>query len=267
MGRLEKFSVVLPFRENKRTVRVYLPKAYDTNSEKHFPVLYMHDGQNLFEDETSFVGVSWGIKDTMEALEDEGKTEGFIVVGLDNEGAVRTEDYSPWINTVGKTQYPVGTCGGDGDKYADYFVNELKPLIDSKYRTLKGMKNIAIAGSSLGGVISAYIMAKYPDIYGYGGIFSIASWFSEENFLKYLRSASISPQHKYFIHSGTNETSDEFKKEMPQMYLNNYINYLRVLLEKGVPIGNIHLGLGYGEIHHESCWAAHMREFLGFLFN
>ncbi len=151
-----------------RTIRVYLPPDYHLTSES-YPVLYMHDGQNLFDDQTSYAG-EWQVDETLNHLFTEGKKVP-IVIGIDNGGSRRIDELTPWRNP----QYG----GGEGKKYVQFIVETLKPYVDSVLRTLPSRENTAIMGSSLGGLISDYAAVAYPDVFGLAGVFSPSFWFSD----------------------------------------------------------------------------------------
>jgi predicted alpha/beta superfamily hydrolase len=154
-----------------RTTRIwlYLPPGY-ADAKKRYPVLYMHDGQNLFDDSTAFSG-EWGIDETLDSLCASG-TAGCIVVGIEHAGPRRTGDFSPWrTERFGE---------GRGDVYLDFIVTSLKPYLDAHFRTQPDRLHTAIAGSSLGGNISLYAALKYPDVFGAAGVFSAALWFNPE---------------------------------------------------------------------------------------
>ncbi|MGE0078770.1 MAG: alpha/beta hydrolase [Bacteroidales bacterium] len=151
----------IPQLKRKRTIRLYLPPNY--SSGELFPVIYMHDGQNLFDNSTAFAG-EWKVDEIMDSLY---TYRGFsaIVVAVYNDDKERINEYSPWKNdSLG--------IEGDGDKYAKFIANTLKPFIDRHYRTLSGRENTAIIGSSMGGLISLYIALEYPDLFGNAAIFS-----------------------------------------------------------------------------------------------
>lgn len=155
----------------RRTLRIHLPKNYD-QSKDCYPVIYMHDGQNLFDAHTSFSG-DWGVRSHMQYLEEQC---GFaaIVVGIDNGEEHRIGELSPWHNAQ--------WGGGDGAIYASFLVNEVKPYIDNEFRTLKEKQDTAIIGSSLGGLISHYSAFEYPEVFGKAGIFSPSYWFNDSVF-------------------------------------------------------------------------------------
>jgi predicted alpha/beta superfamily hydrolase len=156
----------IPQLNRNRRIWVYLPNNYTTSKTK-YPVLYMHDGQNVFEDTTSFSG-EWGVDDFLDST----RTRNCIVVAIDNGGDKRMNEYNPYDNTrFGK---------GEGDAYVDFIVKTLKPFIDKKYRTAKSKENTFITGSSMGGLISMYAILKYPKVFGGAGVFSPSFWIAPQ---------------------------------------------------------------------------------------
>jgi predicted alpha/beta superfamily hydrolase len=164
-------DLFIPQLNRNRRVWLYLPPDYQS-STKRYPVLYMHDGQNLFNSATAGFGVEWQVDETLNTLHQQGDY-GCIVVGIDHGGTARLDEYSPWVNA----QYG----GGLGDEYIDFIVNTLKPRIDSAYRTLPGRLTTGIMGSSMGGLISMYGFSERQDIFSKAGIFSPAFWFAGSN--------------------------------------------------------------------------------------
>ncbi len=168
--RLEEFSSMWA---DQRLVDVWLPPGYDLYTEKQFPVIYMHDGQNLFAQETAFGGVEWGIDETITRLINEKKTDGCIVVGIWNTPK-RFFEYAPnapFRKLSDTTKQNLKAEFGFGneplsDQYLQFIVKELKPYIDSCYRTLHDRQNTFVMGSSMGGLISMYALAEYPDVFG-----------------------------------------------------------------------------------------------------
>ena len=162
----------IPQLNRTRRVWVYLPPTYNSSSRK-YPVLYMHDGQNVFDDATSFSG-EWGVDEAIDTL---GlKYKECIVVGIDNGGDKRLNEYCPYDFSLIGIAANNKTNVGEGRKYVDFLVKTLKPFIDKKYRTLKDQKNTFTAGSSMGGLISMYAVLEYPKIFGGAGVFSPAFW-------------------------------------------------------------------------------------------
>lgn len=187
----------IPQLNRNRRIWIYLPPDYNT-STKNYPVLYMQDGQNLFDNATSFSG-EWQIDETLNTLFSQGDY-GTIVVGIDNGGAQRLNEYSPWVNT----QYG----GGQGDAYVEFLANTLKPYIDANFRTLPQPEFNALIGSSMGALIATYGVCEHPDVFRKLGSFSPAYWFSLSNLSNYIDNlnTSLSSHRAYFV-AGTNESS------------------------------------------------------------
>src|SRR5437588_435457 len=144
---------------NDRDVIVYLPPGYDADTKRHYPVFYMHDGQNIFDGATSFIpGQEWRIDETAQSLIAAGKIEPLIIVGIYNTGAGRVNEYTPAEDAKYK-------AGGKADLYGRMLTEELKPFIDATYRTLKSGKHTGLGGSSLGGLVSLYLGLKYPKVF------------------------------------------------------------------------------------------------------
>ena len=147
----------IPQLDRYRRIWLYLPAGYNL-SEEEYPVIYMHDGQNLFEEWSAF-SEEWGVDETLDELQAK-----CIVVGIDNGGEHRLNEYNIYDhNEFGK---------GEGRKYLDFIVSKLKPFIDIHYRTMEKRTSTWIAGSSMGGLISLYAALYYPEVFGGAGIFS-----------------------------------------------------------------------------------------------
>jgi len=161
----------IPQLNRTRRIWIYLPKSY-ASSSKTYPVLYMHDGQNLFNEQTAYSG-EWGVDECLDSLQQITGKE-CIVVGIDNGGIKRMNEYNPYDNEkFGK---------GEGKQYVDFLANTLKPFIDNKYRTKKGVEYTFVAGSSMGGLISLYALMQYPKVFGGAGVFSPAFWVTPQMF-------------------------------------------------------------------------------------
>ncbi|UYZ64610.1 alpha/beta hydrolase-fold protein [Hymenobacter weizhouensis] len=220
--RVVSTSFQLPQLNRTRRVWVYLPNDYATAPAKRYPVLYLHDGQNVFDVCTGFAG-EWGVDETLSQLQQQGlDATGAIVVAVDNGGPDRLNEYSPWNNP----QYG----GGQGDQYVDFLVQTLKPYIDQSYRTLTGREYTGIAGSSMGGLISVYAALKYPQVYGKVGVFSPAFWFAERPLFDYVAQHPAHPETRFYFVSGTTES----QTMVPLMQA------MRDALQKGgVPAANL----------------------------
>ncbi|SDX41671.1 alpha/beta hydrolase-fold protein [Hymenobacter psychrophilus] len=192
-------SFAMPQLGRTRRVWVYLPNDYATATARRYPVLYMHDGQNVFDACTSFSG-EWSVDETLSQLQAQGlDATGSIVVAIDNGGSERLNELSPWNNP------PYG--GGQGDQYVDFMVQTLKPYIDANYRTLTGREFTGVAGSSMGGLISTYAALKYPLVYGRVGVFSPAFWFAEQPLFAYLRLHPPRPDTRFYFVAGATESA------------------------------------------------------------
>ncbi|MEL6569735.1 MAG: glycoside hydrolase family 97 catalytic domain-containing protein, partial [Pseudomonadota bacterium] len=157
-----------------REMQVWLPKGYG-ETDQGYRVLYLHDGQNLFEDERAYTGTSWGVDETLSRLIERGDVEPTIVVALENTWETRWQEYAPeaFINALPEDTRAgiIETAGGApfSDDYLQFLVEEVKPYIDANYRTRTGREDTAIAGSSMGGLISLYALSEYPDVFGAAG--------------------------------------------------------------------------------------------------
>lgn len=184
----------IPQLNRTRRIWIYLPPGYNS-SQKKYPVLYMHDGQNLFDNATSYAG-EWGVDEYMDSIIAQGK-QGAIVIGIDNGLSKRMTEYNPYsFQQYGK---------GEGDKYVEFLIRTLKPFIDKKYRTLSDKQNTFIAGSSMGGLISLYAVLKYPSVFGGAGIFSPAFWTADGIDKAVIQNAK-KMNSKLFFYAGGEET-------------------------------------------------------------
>ena len=165
-------AFLIPQLKRTRRVWIYLPENYFSGS-KRFPVIYMHDGQNVFDDATSYSG-EWGVDEYCDSLGVEAKE--WIVVAVDNGGTKRLNEYCPYDFNLDGIAPGHDFNKGEGNEYVDFLVKTLKPFVDEKYRTEKDKASTAIAGSSMGGLISLYAVLKYPKVFGAAGVFSPAFW-------------------------------------------------------------------------------------------
>jgi predicted alpha/beta superfamily hydrolase len=234
-----------PQLDNRRDILVYLPPSYRT-SERRYPVVYMHDGQNLFDEATSF-GAEWGVDQTLEAGAEQGLEA--IVVGIPNMGEARLDEYSPWRDD----KYG---AGGSGDLYLDFLVHTLKPVVDADFRTLSGREHTGIAGSSMGGLISLYAFFRHPETFGFAGVMSPALWFAGRRVYDHVEEAPFVPG-KLYLDVGTQEGSEELQD----------VRRLRdILVRKGYEKGrNFLYVVEMGGAHNERAWARRLRKELHFL--
>lgn len=241
----ENFTI--PQLKTTRKIWIYLPPDYET-SKKKYPVIYMHDGQNLFDDFTSFSG-EWSVDETLNQIfEETGKSA--IVIGIDNGGDKRLAEYSPWNNEKYKTT-------GEGDLYVEFLAKTLKPYIDKTYRTERQSSKTIIIGSSMGGLISLYASAKYPNIFGKAGIFSPAFWFVSKDLKMYLNvNKNNLKNSKFYFVAGKNE-DETMASEIE--------NVNELLLKKSVPGKNIVVKIDEDGTHSESYWKRELKAGLTWL--
>nr|WP_290669872.1 alpha/beta hydrolase-fold protein [Ardenticatena sp.] len=241
-------GVYSPQLQNERHLLVYLPPSY--GSGQRSPVLYMHDGQNLFDAATSFVS-EWHVDETLEQLATEGLEA--IVVGIPNAGDARRDEYSPFYDERHR-------AGGRGDAYVRFIIETVKPLIDADFETRPERATTGIAGSSLGGSISLYAFFSAPHIFGFAGVMSPALPFADGALIEWVQHAHPVPGLLY-VDVGTRELAFR-RTDIPLLrpHSRRYVKLVRhlvhVLERKGYTRGST---LCYveekGAEHNESAWA------------
>jgi predicted alpha/beta superfamily hydrolase len=237
----------IPQLNRTRRVWVYLPPSYN-NSSKKYPVLYMHDGQNVFDNATSFSG-EWGVDEAIDTL---GlKYKECIVVGIDNGGDKRLNEYCPYDFSLQGGQ----KGKGEGDLYLQFLAKTLKLFIDKKYRTLKESKNTFIAGSSMGGLISMYAVLKYPKIFGGAGVFSPAFWVGPKIFDD-IKAKGKKVNAKIYFYTG-----DEEGESMVPMTIRAFNEMHRVSKSKMAEV------IRAGGKHNEPRWRIEFPLFYEWLMN
>lgn len=230
----------MPQLGQSRRIWMYLPPDYHY-SWKRYPVIYAHDGQNLFDNITSFSG-EWFLDESLNNLFGKGDP-GCIIVGIDNGGPSRLDEYSPWKNP----EYG----GGQGQAYLDFIVQTLKPYIDQNYRTLSDQAHTGLLGSSMGGLISLYGGLRHQEVFGRIGVFSPSLWFSPEIF-PFIRQTGRRADVHFFILGGQSEMKN---------YDRQLIRLERVLESAGFGRNQVQLRIHRDGRHAEWYWA---REFPGF---
>lgn len=197
-------AFAIPQLNRKRRIWAYLPKSYATSTKK-YPVIYMHDGQNLFNEQTAPFG-EWGIDETLDTLTRLTGKEA-IIIGIDNGGDKRMTEYNPYDFRNGK---------GEGSQYVDFLATTLKPFIDKKFRTLKDSSHTFVAGSSMGGLISMYALVKYPNIFGGAGIFSPAFWTAPAIYDEVAKADFGRAMKRFYFYAGGKE-SEAMVPDMDKM--------------------------------------------------
>jgi predicted alpha/beta superfamily hydrolase len=180
---IEEFTS--PELGNRRDILVYLPPSYHLD-DRAYPVLYMQDGQNLFDPATSYAG-DWKLLRLLASAARRGLE--LIVVGVPNMGVDRLSEYSPFVDPT--------QGGGSGDRYVDFLTRTLKPAIDGRFRTLPGRDHTGIAGSSMGGLISLYAFFRSPPVFGFTGVLSPSLWFAGDAIFSAVEDAPYRPGRVY----------------------------------------------------------------------
>jgi predicted alpha/beta superfamily hydrolase len=213
-GRIEKHASFPSHLVVPREVDVWLPPGYDENLAEHYPVIYMHDGQNIFDPTISYGGRSWEVDRAMCRLIQASKTHGAIIVGVWNTGMTRFAEYMPQKAVSPQqlasiiTQYKLPPGPLLADAYLKFLVTELKPFIDRRYRTKPGREYTSLMGSSMGGLISSYALTEYPDVFGGAGCVSTHLPIGDGVYVDYLAQHLPTPgAHKFYFDFGT-ETLD-----------------------------------------------------------
>lgn len=195
------FDMEAPQLKTTKKIWIYLPKGYATSTKK-YPVIYMHDAQNIFDAKTSYVG-EWNVDEKLDSLNAK-----VIVVGIEHGGDKRIEELTPFKNA----KYG----GGNADNYLDFIVNTLKPQIDKQYRTKTCAKQTTIMGSSLGGLVSFYAALKYPKVFGKAGVFSPSFWFNRKEIFELAQSKRKIKTKIYFL-CGDSEGDDDMVNDLNNM--------------------------------------------------
>jgi predicted alpha/beta superfamily hydrolase len=235
--------LAMPGLARERGLRLYLPPSYATQPARRYPVIYLHDAQNLFDDATSFAG-EWGVDETLNAL---ARDTGFeaIVVGIDHGDALRIQEMLPWPHAQFTT--------AEGAAYIDFIALTVKPWVDARYRTRRDASHTAIGGASIGGSISHYALLRHPTVFGRAAIFSPSYW-SMPEFFEQVQRDPASATARLFIHIGEAEV-EQMREPTRRMH---------TLLQRQ-PAAAL-LRVAPGARHHEAAWRAAFEPAVRWLF-
>ncbi len=230
-----------------RRLIVYLPPNYEAHQRHHYPVLYLQDGQNVFDGATSFIpGQEWFVDETAEWLINTNQIEPVIIAAIYNSGENRVDEYTP---TVDEGIHR----GGHADEYLEFLVTNIKPFIDEQFRTHPRSGYTAIGGSSLGGLLALYAGLKYPNVFGKLAVMSPSVWWDHEVILREIEALGHYLPQKIWLDIGTEE-GDTVEK----------VRRLKALFE------SLHQTFHYEEAqgagHNESAWAERVGPMLKYLF-
>ena len=249
---LERFSA-FPSRvlDRARDVTVYLPPGYDGDAGRRYPVLYMHDGQNLFDPATAFVrGQHWRLGEMADMLIAEGRVQPLVIVGVNHTGTARVHEYTP-------TRDP-RLGGGLAKAYGRLLVDELKPFIDARYRTRREREHTGLGGSSLGGLSTMFIGLRHADVFGRLAVMSPSVWWGRRAILRYVPKAKPRPDTRIWLDMGTAESRNGVADARK----------LRGALVKAGWREDVDLAYSepQGGTHSEGAWAQRVGDVLQFLF-
>jgi len=248
---------------NRRTLRVYLPPGYDNpaHAERRYPVFYLHDGQNLFDRATAAFGVEWQADEAAERLIAKGIIKPIIIVGLDNTGAKRLHEYTPWPGRVGD----MDGLGGGGGAYAAFVVERVKPYIDKHFRTQPGRASTAVGGSSLGGLMTLHLLTQHPEVFGRGAAMSPSLWWADQRMTRFIeKHPERLADAAIWLDMGTAESA---RKERSAEHL-AFARRLADVLEPQEPTRRLRFRYfqAAGGDHSERAWAERFPAVLTFLF-
>jgi predicted alpha/beta superfamily hydrolase len=232
-----------------RDLVIYLPPDYDSCAER-YPVLYAHDGQNLFDPRTAFAGNPWNLHEALDALICDGQIEPVIIVGIYNAGEKRISEYTPKRDRRGR--------GGRAGTYGKFLTEEVKPFIDRHYRTRADRENTATGGSSLGGLVSLHLGLANPTIFGKLLVMSPSVWWADRAIIQQVRKIRVKPETRIWLDIGTQEGGSS---------LQDVRQLAAELVDKGWRFGHdliLHEDEGAG--HNEEAWGKRVRDALRFLF-
>lgn len=250
------FQKIYEKQRNKEIV-IYLPDDYYSTNER-YPVLYMNDGQNAFFDDQSYIGISWGIEEYLKKSELK-----VIVVAIPCVFSEygRASEYGPWDISSGTLMRDDSKeiIRGTGEDYCQWIIHTLKPYIDKRYRTKKD--DTAMAGSSSGGVITAYACLKHGDVFHKGAALSTAYWLYQEEFVYLIENYDLSGIERFYFDVGGNEGREDRSLSEDYLWSNEEI---ASLLSKKTDHYEYHV---FGEhIHNEACWRKRVPLFMSYLF-
>lgn len=236
----------IPQLKKKRRITALLPSDYEESNES-YPVLYLQDGQNLFDDNAPFG--SWGIDRTLAKLREQGLGK-IIIIAIDHGKKERMKEYLPFLeNQFGP---------GDGKKYLRFVTDTLKPYVDKKYRTLPDREHTGLGGSSLGGLISIYGGIIYPEVYGRLMVFSPALWITPNIRFEGIHFFNPLPT-KIYVYAGGKES---------ETMVPNVHRFLDAIERQGLKQKNIEFKLSVDDIgeHKEYYWGREFPTALNWLF-
>lgn len=239
-GALDKFAI------GDRIITAYLPPGYGDRTDRQYPVLYMQDGQNLFEAERAFGGNPWKLDSAADRVIGDRRAQPMIIIGVDHANAGRIDEYTP-------THDEARNAGGGADKYAEFLIGEVKPAVDTRYRTTSAA---AVGGSSLGGLVSIYLALRRPDIFSGAAVMSPSVWWDNRSVLRSVESFE-GPRPHVWVDIGGREGGEALEGARALR---------QALQSKGWTAANLHYEEDRRADHSERSWSRRVDRVLEFLF-
>lgn len=263
-GTIERLRIYSPQLNDTITVDTWLPEDYARNPSERYPVIYMHDGQNLFDASTTWNHQSWEMDQAMCSLIKDHKIKPAIIVGVHSSSDTRVADLMPQKAVTGTPleslleEVKLKGMIPRGDAYASFLVHTLKPTVDKAYRTEPDMRHTTVMGSSMGGLMSIYALCEYPDVFGnalclsthWTGTPAVAKEFEDAMF-NYINANLPSPtDHRLYFDHGTETIDSSYGPAEERI--------LEMIRSKGysVSAGTLYNMVDYGAAHEERAWAA-----------
>ncbi|MDR7271747.1 putative alpha/beta superfamily hydrolase [Pelomonas saccharophila] len=206
VGRIERLGVVASTHVSPREVQVWLPPGYAEHAQARYPVLYLHDGQNVFDAQAA--GSEWQVDEAAQRGVASGRLKPFIVVAVSSNEATRMDDYTPTVMTLSAERLGKQAAerrGGGAAAYARFLVEELKPVIDARYRTQPGPADTAVGGSSLGGLVSMWLALHRPEAFGAALVVSPSVWWDDRFLLRDVAATTAAPRPRLWLDMGVQE--------------------------------------------------------------
>lgn len=248
---LRRHVVTSELLGGERQIIVFVPEGYDEDQSRHYPVLYLQDGQNLFDPTTSYVpGKDWRVDQTVQQLIREGKIQSLIIVGIYHAGEKRVDEYTPTRDSKRN--------GGKAETYLRALVEVIKPFVDREYRTQGDPWNTGLGGSSLGGLFTLHAGLEHPEVFGKLAAMSPSAWWDRRYIIREVKQLELKPRQSIWLDIGTKEGRDTVGDTRA----------LRdALIDKGWSDNvDLHYLEAEGAVHDEAAWAARVGPMLEFLF-
>src|SRR5882724_8880324 len=258
VGELRLHAITSHWFGNTRQLRVWLPPGYSSaeNEGRRYPVLYLNDGQNLFDPATAFAGVDWRVGVAAERLILEGKIPPLIIVGIDNTGESRLREYIPYRSLE------LRLFGPQGKRYPEFLLREAMPMIEKYYRVAKGPEHTGLGGSSLGGLITLYTQLVAPGVFGRVLIESPSLFVANRKILEECRSFR-DWSHRIYLGIGTREVGNAGKDERA---VNDVRELERILRGAGLGESRLKVWIEEDAAHNEAAWGARFPTAMEFLY-